>query len=192
MVKVVIVIVLRKLWPLFTERVIALFSSRTWENYTGTGVSRSQTHKHEIHYINPPYIRDVLYKQSGKKVPAEKAVVNYTLYKRQFSWMAISQILWIRLLWVSLCALFQRRNTSAVSNLFLISVLKHHTHIRLCYTMYLCMVDKCNYHKSLTTRHAFRTITQNTQRTQSLFVTNICDIQNSAKVCLREEGGPHR
>ncbi len=51
---VVIVIVVRKLWALFTKRVIALFSSRTWENYTGTGVSCSQMHKHEIHDINLP------------------------------------------------------------------------------------------------------------------------------------------
>lgn len=75
-----------------------------------------------------PYIRLVIYKQSGKKAPAEKAVVMYTVCKWQFSWRVISQILRIRLLWVPLHALFQGRNTSAVSNLFLISVLKPHAH----------------------------------------------------------------
>lgn len=45
MVRAVIVIVVRKLWALFTERVIALFPSRTEENYTGTGVSCSQDAK---------------------------------------------------------------------------------------------------------------------------------------------------
>lgn len=74
----------------------------------------------------------MIYKQSGKKAPADKAVVMYTLtvYKGQVSWTVISQILRIRLLWVSLRALFQGRNTSAISNLFLISLLKPHTHNR--------------------------------------------------------------
>lgn len=94
MVRAVIVIVVRKLWALFTERVIALFSSRTWENYTGTGVSRSKMH------INPLYINDVKYKQSGKK--ARRPLLMYTVHKWRFSWTVISQILRIRLLWVSL------------------------------------------------------------------------------------------
>lgn len=89
-------------------------------------------------------------------------------------------------------SLFQGSDTSAISNLFLMSVLlKPHTHTHLStVTLHDALLTNVTNTNPCGHNVHSKHLHTNTLWTQSPLVTSICDMQNSAKKCTRQRGEP--